>query len=111
VREREQLPRIQALLDAEGVRLGAVDLIDGWVTDCNVTSPGLLPQMESVLGRNLARPIVEALRQPWAARQPTLPVTDEALCADGHTTVAGSRPRVDSTSATMSVTGAGRANR
>ena len=43
------------------IRLAAVDLIEGQVTDFNFTSPGLLCQMESVLGRNLARPIIEKL--------------------------------------------------
>lgn len=46
---------------AEGVRLAAVDLIAGQVTDWNLTSPGMLPTMERVLGRNLAGPVVRAL--------------------------------------------------
>lgn len=46
---------------AEGVRLAAVDLIAGQVTDWNLTSPGMLPTMERVLGRNLAAPVVCAL--------------------------------------------------
>lgn len=48
-------------LAAEGVRLAAVDVIAGHVTDWNLTSPGLVPVMEEVLGRNLARAIVQAL--------------------------------------------------
>ncbi len=46
---------------AEGVRLAAVDVIAGQVTDWNLTSPGMLPTMERVLGRNLAAPVVRAL--------------------------------------------------
>jgi glutathione synthase len=46
---------------AEGVRLAAVDVIAGQVTDWNVTSPGMLPIMERVLDRNLAAPVVRAL--------------------------------------------------
>jgi len=46
---------------SEGVRLAAVDVIAGQVTDWNLTSPGMLPIMERVLGRNLAAPVVRAL--------------------------------------------------
>lgn len=48
-------------LRACGIRLAAVDLIDGLVTDYNFTSPGLLTELERIWGRNLARPIVTAL--------------------------------------------------
>lgn len=47
------------------VRLAAIDLIDGKVTDFNVTSPGLIVQMEEILKRNLAGPIVKSLARPW----------------------------------------------
>ncbi len=43
------------------IRLAAVDLIDGYITDYNITSPGLITQMEFVLGVNLARDIILAL--------------------------------------------------
>jgi glutathione synthase len=43
------------------IRLAAVDLIEGYITDFNFTSPGLIPQMEFVLGVNLARDIILAL--------------------------------------------------
>ncbi|MBY0470816.1 hypothetical protein K2X30_06560 [bacterium] len=43
------------------VRLAAVDLIDGLVTDFNITSPGLLIQMEKLAGENLAQKIIRAL--------------------------------------------------
>ncbi len=45
----------------ERVRLAAVDVIGGQVTDWNFTSPGMIPMMERVLDRNLARPIVQSL--------------------------------------------------
>ena len=48
-------------LRAAGVRLAAVDLIAGQVTDWNLTSPGMLPIMERVLDRNLAAKVVGAL--------------------------------------------------
>jgi glutathione synthase len=50
-------------LRCEGIRLAAVDLIGGCVTDWNFTSPGMIPTMEQVLEQNLARPIVQALAQ------------------------------------------------
>ncbi len=53
---------------AEGVRLAAVDVIAGHVTDWNLTSPGMLPTMERVLGRNLAAPVVHALGCGGGAR-------------------------------------------
>ncbi|HET6437948.1 MAG TPA: hypothetical protein VFG59_07800 [Anaeromyxobacter sp.] len=46
---------------AEGVRLAAVDTIAGQVTDWNLTSPGMLPTMERVLGRNLAGAVIRSL--------------------------------------------------
>lgn len=46
---------------AEGIRLAAVDVIGGQVTDWNLTSPGMIPTMERILDRNLAGPIVDAL--------------------------------------------------
>jgi glutathione synthase len=43
------------------IRLAAVDFIELKITDLNFTSPGLLVQMEQLLGRNLAEPIWKAL--------------------------------------------------
>jgi glutathione synthase len=43
------------------VRLAAVDLIDGKITDFNVTSPGLIVQMEAALGRELAPAVIRTL--------------------------------------------------
>ncbi len=59
--EKKAAPRIARALKARGVRLAAVDLIDGFVTDYNITSPGLISQMETVTGRDLATPIVRSL--------------------------------------------------
>jgi glutathione synthase len=44
-----------------GVRLAAVDLIENFITDFNLTSPGLITQMEEVTGKNLARFVIKAL--------------------------------------------------
>ncbi len=66
--ERARLPRIRAVLAERGIRLAAVDLIDGLVTDFNFTSPGLLPLIEDVVGENVARRVVELLARPGGVR-------------------------------------------
>jgi hypothetical protein len=45
------------------IRLAAVDLIEGLVTDANFTSPGLLLQMEQIANQNLAEIILKSLTQ------------------------------------------------
>jgi glutathione synthase len=57
---------VGGVLRAEGVRLAAIDVIAAQVTDWNFTSPGLIPLMEAVLSRNLARPVVQALARSRA---------------------------------------------
>lgn len=59
--ERRAVARLSTCLLQNGIRLAAVDLIDGLVTDFNFTSPGLLTGIEEVLGANLARPVMERL--------------------------------------------------
>ena len=59
--EKQAAIAIGKILKNDGIRLAAVDLIDGLVTDYNHTSPGLLTPMENLLGKNLARPVIEAL--------------------------------------------------
>lgn len=58
--ERGIAARIGKILRQGAVRLAAVDLIEGLITDFNFTSPGLIIQMERLLGANLARPIILA---------------------------------------------------
>ena len=53
--------QIGAHLKQQEIRLAAVDVIAGWVTDFNFTSPGLLPAMEVLEGKNLAREVIRAL--------------------------------------------------
>lgn len=60
-RENEAAKKIGKFLKSEEIRLAAVDLIDGLITDFNFTSPGLITQMEKVLGQNLAKSIILAL--------------------------------------------------
>jgi glutathione synthase len=59
--DRTQALKIAKHLKNRKIRLAAVDLIEGYVTDFNLTSPGLIPLMEATLGENLAKPIVQAL--------------------------------------------------
>ncbi|RYZ62468.1 MAG: hypothetical protein EOP09_18790 [Proteobacteria bacterium] len=61
-REKRALPAIAQRLKASKIRLAAIDLIDGLVTDYNFTSPGLLIQMEQVLGENLAKKLLTLTR-------------------------------------------------
>lgn len=60
-RERRAARAIGKLLKQDGIRMAAVDLIDGLVTDYNHTSPGLLSPMETLLDRNLAAQVISAL--------------------------------------------------
>ena len=63
-RDQKAKRAIERHLQKRGIRLAAVDVIDGQVTDFNFTSPGLIVQMEGVLNQNLARPIIQALTWP-----------------------------------------------
>lgn len=51
-----------------GVRLAAVDVIGTQVIDFNVTSPGLIVQMEEVLGQELAPKIIAQLKKTAGSR-------------------------------------------
>ncbi|MBI4924471.1 MAG: hypothetical protein HY843_00990 [Bdellovibrio sp.] len=52
---------LSRLLRDHKIRLAAIDLIGTYVTDFNITSPGLIIEMEQVLGENLAKKIIENL--------------------------------------------------
>lgn len=60
-KEKTKAAQISKHLKQLKIRMAAVDLIEGYVTDFNFTSPGLIPQMEALLGENLAHSIVKAL--------------------------------------------------
>lgn len=60
-REKSRIPKISNHLRQRKIRLAAIDLIEGYVTDFNFTSPGLIVQMENILSENLAKPIVKRL--------------------------------------------------
>jgi glutathione synthase len=57
----KKVEKISKHLKKRKIRLAAIDLIEGYLTDFNFTSPGLITQMEKVLGENLALPIVKHL--------------------------------------------------
>ncbi|NDF15358.1 hypothetical protein EB061_08565 [bacterium] len=59
--EQEAARRIGLALRRQKVALAAVDLIDGRICDYNITSPGLLVQLEEVHQKNLAREVIEKL--------------------------------------------------
>jgi glutathione synthase len=59
--EKLKVPKIAKHLRDRKIRLAAVDLIEGYITDFNFTSPGLITQMEAILKENLARSIIDAL--------------------------------------------------
>ena len=53
--------KIGKYLKEKNVRFAAIDLIDNKITDFNVTSPGLIVEMEQVTNQNLAQKIIKAL--------------------------------------------------
>jgi len=61
-RHRGRVQKISKILRAHQIRLAAVDWIDGWVTDFNITSPGLIVGMEKLLERDLASEIIRSLQ-------------------------------------------------
>ena len=63
VDEHAVCERVGRILKEMGIRLAGVDLIGLHVTDINVTSPGLLMEMEQARGENLAASIIEALER------------------------------------------------
>lgn len=59
--EKASAKQIGGYLKKTKIRLAAVDLIEGYITDFNFTSPGLITQMEGVLNQALAAKIVRKL--------------------------------------------------
>ncbi len=62
-REKKAVPLLSKFLKTHKIRLAAIDLIEGFVTDFNFTSPGLITQMEKITGENLARKIMQRLEK------------------------------------------------
>lgn len=59
--EKQKIPLISKHLRSKKIRLAALDLIEGFITDFNFTSPGVIVETEELLHENLARPIISAL--------------------------------------------------
>ena len=47
-----------------GIRFAAVDMIEGFITDLNITSPGLLVEAEKIDNMNYAEKIVKKISNP-----------------------------------------------
>lgn len=62
--EHRTCEQLGAILKKLKVHMAGVDLIDGFVTDVNVISPGLLVEMEQAMGQNLASRILELIEFP-----------------------------------------------
>lgn len=60
-KEKRAARLIGAELKKQGVWFSAIDLIDGKISDFNITSPGLLIQIEKVMGKNLAEVLIRSL--------------------------------------------------
>jgi len=63
--ERKVATRLERYLTDRKVRMAAIDLIAGKITDFNITSPGLLSVMEDTLKTNLARHVILGLSKRW----------------------------------------------
>ena len=59
--EKAAAQQIGRHLRKRKIRLAAVDLIEGKITDFNFTSPGMIVQMEKISGENLAAKILKRL--------------------------------------------------
>ncbi len=59
--EKRLMSPMRSLLKKHRIRLAALDAIDGWVTDLNFTSPGLLLPLERFLDQDLAARIIRRL--------------------------------------------------
>ncbi|RJL05181.1 glutathione synthase [Paracoccus aestuarii] len=67
-REREICARIGPVLRDKGLIFTGIDVIDGWLTEINVTSPTGIQELERFDGINAAEAIWEAIERRVAAR-------------------------------------------
>jgi len=68
-RERAIIAAVRPLLLPRGLWLAGIDVIDGWLTEINVTSPSAARQINQVSGTHVERPIVDFLERRAAARR------------------------------------------
>src|SRR5690606_39271955 len=71
-REREICARIGPVLREKGQIFTGIDVIDGWLTEINVTSPTGLQELERFDGINGAALIWEAIERRIAERTPVI---------------------------------------
>lgn len=62
-REQQIAATIQPLLHRHGLWLAGIDVIDGWLTEVNVTSPSAVRQINAINGIRLEIPIVDFLER------------------------------------------------
>lgn len=62
-REREIVAAVKPMLLRRGLWLAGLDVIDGYLTEINVTSPSAVRQINAVSGRRLEVPIVDFLER------------------------------------------------
>ncbi|AGT09120.1 glutathione synthase [Paracoccus aminophilus] len=67
-REREICARIGPILREKGLIFTGIDVIDGWLTEINVTSPTGIQELERFDGINAAALIWDAIERRLAAR-------------------------------------------
>ena len=67
-REREICNRIGPVLREKGLLFTGIDVIDGWLTEINVTSPTGIQELERFDGVNAAALIWDAVERKLAAR-------------------------------------------
>ena len=72
-REREICDRLRPVLREKGLLFTGIDVIDGWLTEINVTSPTGIQELERFDGINAAELIWHAVERRLAERRASLP--------------------------------------
>jgi len=66
-RDREIVAALKPMLAQHRIWLAGVDVIDGRLTEVNITSPSAVRQINAVGGLHLEREIVDSLERQWQA--------------------------------------------
>ena len=67
-REREICARLAPVLREKGLIFTGIDVIDGWLTEINVTSPTGIQELERFDGINAAAMMWDAIERRLSAR-------------------------------------------
>jgi glutathione synthase len=62
-RERELVAALRPILEHHRITLAGIDVIDGWLTEVNITSPSAVRQINAMSGTRLEVPIVDVLER------------------------------------------------